>query len=177
MSWRTFNVPFRELRQAKFSVGQDMVLQILEVAVVVKLKRHHLNFPVDNHSRICEDVRVRSQCENWMMLQDVARRSKLSNVPLGRDARQGYRASHQSFFTLAGFFLAHAVDRADSTANAAARSDKHASWITSKPARLKSRAALFATCPATVNHADVTARGFPWLGRVPRDSKSAEPRP
>lgn len=35
-----------------------MALQILEVAGVVKQKRHHLNFPVDNHSRICEDVRV-----------------------------------------------------------------------------------------------------------------------
>jgi hypothetical protein len=39
---------------------------------------------------------------------------------------------------------------------------------------LKKPAGSFCHMLAAVNHAGVTARGFPWLGRVPRDSKSAE---
>lgn len=77
--------------------------------------------------------------------------------------------------TLSGLSFAHA-NRADSSGNVPARSDKHASWIR-KPARLESRAVLFTTCPAAVSDAGVTAIGFPWLGRVPRHSKSSEPRP
>jgi hypothetical protein len=39
---------------------------------------------------------------------------------------------------------------------------------------LKKLDGSFCHCPATVNRAGVTAIGFPWLGRVPRDSESAE---
>jgi transposase len=54
------------------------------------------------------------------------------------------------------------------------RLDNHGVWI-NKPGRSKSRTVLFTTCPAAVNHAGFSAKGFDWLSVSRRILKTPKP--
>lgn len=108
------------------------------------------------------------------VLQDRARRRL--QICASLVARQGQAVAQAAFLQSEWGASPSIANRADSTANTAARSDKHGAWIKNRRAS-KASGLLLANSLAAVNHAGVTARGLGWLPlcrEIPKAPNSSE---
>lgn len=111
---------------------------------------------------------VRSRCKNRAVIERAGEKRFL-DLPALDEAQHG----RSGFITKLSYperdLLSH-TNHACPIANTANRRDNHGHWNRNRVAT-QSRTALFATCPASVNRAGVSAKGFVWLTvsrRIPK---------
>lgn len=160
-----------------------MVAASLSASVVVGRLNAAIKNIVDMNYELKEigDVRAgRTACDYHAELKPIfrvpLRRTKAPcHVPANNRAVLPKPVIQPGLSNRAGVNLT--TNRADSTANTAARSDNHACWM-NKPGRLKTSPRSFCVTTATaVSHAGVTARGFAWLAVSRETPKTRTARP